>query len=465
MIVIVIAILVIVNLVAERLNLSFDMTANQQFSISDETRDVLANVSQDVSIYVLVRTGEENDIFSNAVGQLTFKELLGEYANANSHISVEYKDPYLYPQFAEKYSDGEGSLAVNTVIVESGDRFRAINPNDMITTDYDMNTYQQYVKTIDIEPRVTNAINYVTAENTSVVYTFTSNNETGIPDALKNQISMANYDVKTFDILTEDIPADCTILFITQPARDWTEDTATKVKEYLQNDGRALFAVNNVFVPMPNLNSVLEAYGVKIGEYLVVEGSTDHFVLNNPRYLLPDIASHDLTQTLIDRNYRPLLIQGSGVDSADLVKNSTKIEPLLTATSSAYGKTNPEATTLAKEEGDVDGPINLAVAITDSFYTDVQHTAKLVVTASSSITDESVNNTIGGGNYLFLINALNWLQDKDDTVYIPSKSPSTTQQLTMTQQQVYFLMAVSVFVIPPAIIVIGLIVWLRRRYS
>ncbi|MDR2650664.1 MAG: GldG family protein [Clostridiales bacterium] len=465
MIVIVIVILVIVNLVAGRLDLSFDMTANKKFSISDETKEALAKIGQDVSIYVLVRTGEENNIFSSAVGPLTFKELLREYTNANSHISVEYKDPYLYPQFAEKYSEDGSALSVNTVIVESGGRFRAINPNDMITTDYDMNTYQQYVKTIDIEPRVTNAINYVTAENTSVVYTFTSNNETDIPDGLKNQIAMANYDVKTFDIFTEDIPEDCTILFITQPARDWIEDTADKVKTYIQNDGRALFVVNNVFVPMPNLNSVLEAYGVKIGEYLVVEGSADHFVLNNPRYLLPNIVSHDLTQTLIDRNYRPLLIQCSGVDFAELKKNSTKIEPLLTSTSVAYGKTNPETTTLAKEDGDADGPFNLAVAITDSFSTDTQHTSKLVVAAASSIVDESVNSTIGGANYLFLINSLNWLQDKDDTVYIPSKQPSANQQLTMTQQQVYLLMAVSIFVIPPAIIAIGLVVWLRRRYS
>ena len=464
MIVVVITILIIFNLVADRLNLSFDMTKDKTYSISDRTKEILAKIDQDITIYVLVRTGEENNMFSNAVGQLTFKELLQEYANNSRRISIVYKDPYLNPQFAEKYSEGDSALPVNSVIVESGKRFRTIHPNDMITTDYTQN-FQQYVKSIDIEPRVTNAINYVTAEDTSVIYTFTSHNEANIPESLKNEIIMANFDVKTFDIVTEDIPEDCTILFLTQPARDWTADAAEKVRAYLQNDGRALFAINNIFVGMPNLNGVLETFGVRIGEYLVIEGSTDHFVMNNPMYMLPNIAQHDLNQALLDRKFRPLLIQCSGVDTMEVRKNSIKIEPLLSTSASAYGKTNPETETIIKEEGDVQGPINLAAAVTDSFYTDVQHTTKLVIAASPIITDDSINSMMGGANYMFLVSALNWLQDKSETVYIPSKAPSTATQLTMVQQEVYVLMFVSVFIIPLSIIAVGLVVWLRRRYS
>jgi len=468
MIVIVIAILIIINLVVDRLNLSYDMTANKLYSISQQSKDILANIDQDITIYALVRTGEENFMFANAVGQLTFKELLQEYANNSSHITVEYKDPYLYPQFAEKYnSEGEGALPVNTVIVEnkSNNRFRAINPNEMITTDYNMQSFQQYVKTIDIEPRVTNAINYVTAENTPVIYTFTNHNEAGIPESLQDQMIMANFDVKTFDIVTKDIPEDCTILFLTQPARDWTESAVEKVREYLQNDGRALFAFNNIFTDMPNLNSLLDSFGVKIGNYLVIEGSAEHLVSSNPTIMLPIIADHELNKTLLERNYRPLFVQPSGVETLPVKKNSIKIEPLLTTSSSSYGKVNPEAQSIAKEEGDVDGPINVAVAVTDSYYTDVQHTTKLVVVAASSIVDEQINYQLNGSNYFFLINSLNWLQDKDDTVYIPSKSPSTLSQLTITQQQIYIMMFFSVFVVPLSVIAVGLVVWLRRRYS
>ena len=465
MIVIVIAILIIINLVADRLNLSYDMTENKLYSISQQSKDLLAKIDQDITIYALVRAGEENYMFSNAVGELTFKELLQEYANNSKYIRVEYKDPYLYPQFAEKYNEDEGALPVNTVIVESGNRFRAINPNEMITTDYNMQTFQQYVKTIDIEPRITNAINDVTAEKTPVIYTFTSHNEAGIPESLQDQMVMANFDVKTFDIVTKDIPEDCTILFLTQPARDWTESAVEKVREYLQNDGRALFAFNNIFTDMPNLNGLLDSFGVKIGNYLVIEGSAEHLVSSNPTIMLPNIADHELNRTLLERNYRPLFIQPSGVETLPVRKNSIKIEPLLTTSSSSYGKVNPDAQSIAKEEGDVDGPINVAVAVTDSYYTDVSHTTKLVVVAASSIVDEQINYQLNGANYFFLINSLNWLQDKDDTVYIPSKSPATLSQLTITQQQIYILMFFSVFVIPLSVIAVGLVVWLRRRYS
>ena len=465
MIVTVIAILVIVNLVAGRLNLSYDMTANKKYTISQESKDILANIKQDVTLYVLVRTGDEDSIFANAVGQLTFRELLQQYANSSSHINVQFKDPYLYPQFTEKYSEGGGALPIYSVIVESGPRFRVINPNDMITTDYNPQTYQPYVKSIDIEPQVTNAINYVTAENTAVIYTFTNNDEMTIPEALKGQIEMANYDLKTFDIVTEDIPSDCAALFLTQPARDWTEVAADKVKAYLQNDGRAIFAINYIFVDMPNLNSVLEAYGVSLGNYIVIEGDQKNYYLGNPLNLLPNIDQHDLTRKLLERKFPILLTQSSGADTLSVKKNSIKIEPLLTTSSQAYGKVDVNSQTIAKEAGDVDGPINIAVAVTDSYYTNEQHTTKLVFAATSSILDEQINNRTGGGNYEFLIDSLNWLQDKEDSVFIPSKTPNTNYQLTMSQQQSRVLMFVSIFVIPITIIGVGLIVWLRRRYS
>jgi len=465
MIVVVIAILVIINLVAGRLNLSYDMTANKLYSLSQESKDELAKLNEDVTIYALVRSGEENSMFSNAVGQMTFKQLLQEYVNSNSHISVVYKDPYLYPQFAVKYEDSGQSLPDSTVIIESAKRFRVINPNDMITTDYDQQTYQPYVKSIDIEPQITNAIDYVTADNTSIIYTFTNDGESPVADSLKSQITLANYDIKTFDVLTQDIPSDCAILLLTQPTRDWSETAATKVKAYLQNGGRALFAINYTFTDMPNLDSVLQAYGISLGKYVVVEGSQNNYV-SSPLYLLPNIQQHDVNQKLLSGGYRVLLAQSSGIDTLSVKKNSIKIEPLLVTSSQAYGKVNVDnQTTIAKQEGDVDGPINVAVAVTDSFYTDVQHTTKLVFIASGSVTDDQVNGVTNGANYLLLVSSLNWLQDKSDTVYIPSKTPNAATQLTISQVQVNSLMFVSIFVIPLAIIVIGLVVWLRRRYS
>jgi hypothetical protein len=391
---------------------------------------------------------------------LTFKELLQEYADNSRSVSIEYVDPYLYPQFVERYSDDENTPE-GTVIVVSGSRYRTISPFDMITMDYNYDMQSFQVRSIDIEPLVTNAINYAIAENTSSIYTFASYNELGIPETLTNQMMAANYEVMLLDIVTDEIPDDCAILFLTQPGRDWTADTADKVRDYLQNGGRALFAIDSISTETTNINSVLGTFGISIGEYLVIEGSSSNYI-RNPTYILPDIVQHEITQSLIERRFRPFLLHCSGIDILEDRSGSISIESLLSTTSGAFGRlnANPQALNLIKSENDVDGPIDLALAVTDS-YNDAMST-KLIVVSASHIIDEQAND---GSNYLFLINSLNWLQDKEDAVFIPSKEPRTFTPLDMTQREVNALMFVSAVVIPLSIFILGLIVWRRRRYS
>ncbi|MDR1539805.1 MAG: GldG family protein [Clostridiales bacterium] len=465
MIILLIAIVIIINLVVEQLNLSFDMTASKNFSISDDTKEIIKNLKEDVTIYALVRTGEEANMFADYVGQLTFKRLLEEYANNSSHIKVEYKDPYLYPQFVDQYAENGEQVSTNSLIVVGPRRNKIIASSEVVTLDYDMTTYQQYVSSIDIEPRVTNAINYVTSENTSTVYTVSGNDDVLLQDSLKSQISQANFDVKDVNLVTSDIPEDCTILFVTQPMRDWTSDEAEKVSAFLQNDGKAVFALGYVGIDYPNLGAVLQAYGVGIGKYIVIEGSANHYVLNNPLYIIPEIQTHDITASIQTRSLRPLVVQGSGIEELAVKKTSTKIEPLLVTSTQAYGKTDMSSTTMSKEAGDASGPFNMAVAVTDSFYTDVQHTTKLIVIGASSFIDENINAALGGPNWTMLIDSMNWLQDKNDTIYIPSKTPDNTARLSITSMQIAVYTLFSIIILPVLILAFGLAVWLRRRHS
>jgi len=466
MIIAVFAILIIVNLIASRLDLSFDMTTDDTFSISDQTKDVLADLNQDVTIYVLARAGDEAHILEEFVGRLTFRELLREYAAGSRHIRIDYIDPFIHPRFAHRFSEEGQDLPMSTVIVESGGRFRVLTPSEMVTMDFDMQRFQQFVRSIDIEPQITNAINFVTTEDTPIIYLLTGYNEIGIPESLAQQIMMANYEIELLEILTEDIPEDCTILLVTQPSRDWTESTAEKVREYLNDGGRALFIVDNFFVETPNLNSVLESFGVNVGHYLVIEGNPRNFI-RHPSQILPNLTEHEINMNLIERGHRPFLQFSSGVETLPTRRHSLLIEPLLVTTADAYGQTelDPEGA-LVRSEGDVDGPIDIAVAITDSiFQNNVEQVSKLVVVASSIKADDQQNAITGGANYLFLINALDWLQDREETIFIMPRAPRAFSQLSMTQQQMSMLTFLSTIVVPGSIIVLGLIVWLRRRYS
>lgn len=450
----VIAVLVVINLVVGQLDLKFDLSVDKLYSLSQETKDILAEVTEDVTIYALFRTGQEDTLY---------KELLDEYQSNSKTVKVVYKDPYLYPQFVEDYRTDETEIPVNSIIVESNRRFKVITASDLASYALDYNTYQYQLQSIDIEPQVTNAIKYVSEDNTSVIYQITNHSELTLSDNIAKQVSLANYDIKELDIFEDEIPEDCSILMATTPERDWTESEAEKIFEYLENDGRAIFFIDFMLEDMPNVSKVLNAYGVGYGKNLVFEGEASRIYQGYPIQIIPIQEPHDITNGMIQKNNRNLLYMATSVDKLDVVKNSVTIEPLLTTSSSSYAKANANAQSLNKEQGDQEGPFNLAVAITDSYYTDKQHSTKLVVVGSTSMLISQMNEYIGGSNGDFILNSMNWLQDKSDSVYIRPKTGSSLSMLIMDGSQIIMLAVGSMIVIPGIIIIIGIVVWLRRR--
>jgi len=233
----VIAILLVVNLVVGEFNIRYDLTRTQMYSITDTSINLLRELSEDVTIYALFRTDQAN---------LQFTELLEQYAHYSNRVRVVYRDPFLYPQFVESYRrSDEEQISVNSVIVESARRFRVIPAEDMVTFTFNFETFQRELTSIDIEPQVTNAIKYVTEETTPVIYVLTGHNEAEISDALTSRLMLGNYDFKELNLFNEEsVPNDATLLFISTPERDWSPDVADRVREYLQNDGNALFLID-----------------------------------------------------------------------------------------------------------------------------------------------------------------------------------------------------------------------------
>lgn len=79
---IVLAILVAVNVFASALPKSmtnYDISSSKLYSITSNTKVVVNNLQQDVTIYWVVQSGEENDVIEN---------LLSKYESLSDHIEV-----------------------------------------------------------------------------------------------------------------------------------------------------------------------------------------------------------------------------------------------------------------------------------------------------------------------------------------------------------------------------------------
>ena len=449
----VIGVLVVVNVVVTQLDVKFDLTSEGLYSINEQTKKVLASLDSDVTIYPLFKTGAEEKIFM---------ESLNQYAAQSPHIKIEQKDPYIYAPFVDQYKTEDEAIAVNSIIVECGDRFRVIPASKLVT--YSM--YDGTLQSIDIEPRVTNAIQYVTQRSTPAAYVMTGHNELPMPEGMADVLSEANYAVDTTELLlSPEVPADCAVLIITTPLRDYSPEEARKVLDYLQAGGRAMFMIDRTAAELPNLSSILEAYGVAYNNAYVYEANANR-VLMGAGIFYPVMSTHGINTSIYAKNYNPLTANTQGVAVLEVKKNSIKIETVLSSTNESFGKHNAQSQSQNKEAGDLDGPFTVVAAVTDSVYiVDKSVTTKLIVSGTSLMLDDMLNQYSLGVNGEFIVNSLNWLTDRtdEDTVYIPSKMFSTDWNLTLTAQQSLNIRILAMGVIPGLTIALGLVMWLRRR--
>ena len=91
-IIVVLGILVAINYIGTRQNKRWDLTANKQFSLSDQSRNVVAKLDAPMQVQVFVQEPQ----FPR------FQEKIKEYEYASSKISTEYIDPEKKPSAAKQ---------------------------------------------------------------------------------------------------------------------------------------------------------------------------------------------------------------------------------------------------------------------------------------------------------------------------------------------------------------------------
>ena len=116
---VVLAILIVVNIFVSTMPSSwtkFDISSSKLYSITSNTKVVVNNLQQDVTIYWVVQADMEDSIIEN---------LLGKYESLSDHIDVVKKNPDVFPTFTQQYTDEQ--VPNNSLIVESGERYRYIS--------------------------------------------------------------------------------------------------------------------------------------------------------------------------------------------------------------------------------------------------------------------------------------------------------------------------------------------------
>lgn len=453
---IVIASVVVLNLVVQELPSKFreiDLSSQKLYTIGEQTEKMLKKLDKDVQIYFVAQDGTESS---------DIEKLLERYEEGSKHVQVEQKDPAVNPTFVLQYTSD--NISNNSVIVVCGDKSKVIDYTDMYETTINYSTYSQQVTGFDGEAQLTSALNYVVSEDMPVLYTLEGHEEASMSETMKETIQKANIDIQSLNLLTEEaVPEDTECLFIFAPAKDLSEDEADKVISYLENGGKAFIVSNYTDEDMSNFNRVLENYGVRPVNGIVFEGDSDHFVSQNPYYLLPNIENNEITSQLSSQSRYVLAAMAQGISQIENVRDSLEISSILSTTDSSYSKTDLEnMETMEKEEGDIQGPFDLGVMITEKV--DDEKETQIVYFSSQSLFDDSANAMVSGTNYELLSASLGWMcnTDETNTVSIPSKSYDNTSLVIPAADANFWSIFVTA-VLPLCVLALGFTIWMKRR--
>lgn len=443
---VVMAILVVLNVLVSALPSSLtklDISATKLYSITSNTKVVVNALEEDVTIYWIVQSGEEDDVIEN---------LLSKYESLSDHIKVVKKNPDVYPTFDEQYTNE--TVQNNSLVVECGDRSRFIGYDDIYIQEADIYSYT-YSTSFDGEGAITSAIDYVVTDDLPQLYVLEGHGEQELPQNFKEQIEKENIETNTLSLLTVDeVPEDADAILIYEPSSDLSEEEVDMLYEYAEDGGKLMVIAGPTEDGiLENLYGLLENYDVETCEGIVVEGNRDNYTMQ-PYVLLPEMSSHEITDSLIEENYYPNMPISQGMIIND---ESGAVTPLLTTSSESFSKaTGYDLTTYEKEDGDVDGPFAVALSINCS------NEGQIVWFSSAAFLDDMYNALSSGSNSDLAMNALSSLIGESEAMAIRSKSLNYNY-LSITDSTASLLKTLMIGVFPLTYLGVGVFVILKRR--
>lgn len=448
-----------INYGVKKLNLKdIDLTTDKIYSISESTKTKLENLEKDVTIQLI-----------NMNDYVYLQDFANKYTQLNEHIKVERIDDLSSrPDIMNKYSLESTDILI---IVKSGDKETVLSTGDLYT--YDYTTYEQ----IDVtEEAITNAIIEVTIEDKPNVYFLEGHNyyTDSYFQLLKQDIKSESNEVNTVNILTKgSVPEDCDCLVITTLKKDLTEVEADKIIEYSNNGGKILLLsdANILGVEMPNFDRVLELYGFKISDGIIIEQDENKMIYNSPEFIISSIEANSIITKNIKMNVNICLIDTGRIEFEDeetLDGKGITYTKLATVSDSAFLRKNLEISTYNKtNQEEAAGGSTVAALVTRKI--DENKNSEMIVFSNAIFaTNQTVslnNNYSMYANKLYnnddvVINSVSYLTKRSDTITIRKDYDSVTYNVTQVQHNI---ITAIIFLVPVAIIIVGIVVWQIRR--
>ena len=478
--VVVIVGVVLLNLVAsvleDRYPLNLDLTANETYTLSQDCVDIAAAVDEDVEVVVFQdetyyrapNLGQED---LNTVARQFYEAMKQCNTASGGRIQTRYINYADNPTLVAKYA--EYDVDENAILFLSATRHSVTTLADMFT--YDETTLQYYgslsVTESLVEQKVATHLLKVTG-NLSPVVVLTGHGENSY--TLQNVTTVLEnnaYDVETCDLTkSESINEDAITLVIPAPTTDYSHDEVVIIRDWLQQNGeysRNVVLFTDYTAACPNLYELVEEeYGLAVSREMIRETKS---YLSTPYAPYGDIAESDLVGDIAGSQVLSQFTQRILLTKEQNPELSLYNMPLISFGSSA------QLASLDDIQADTEKPYDAdTYPLYGAAYAHKQvpsPTADMTVNSyafvygSPYFLDPSVLSYITAAeNEELFVRTFNATSGSENTVTVSSRSVDTTVLAFADSTQKWLGIGVFTVALPAATLLIGLIIFLKRRH-
>jgi ABC-type uncharacterized transport system involved in gliding motility auxiliary subunit len=461
-IVVFLAILVAVNYLSTRQNKRWDFTANQVYSLSDQTVKLLQSLKEPVKFTV----------FDQQINFDRFKDRMNEFTYHSKNVSVDYVDPDREPSRAK----AAAIQSYGTILIEYHGRSERTTSSN--------------------EQDVTNAlIKAVTGAVRKVYFTQghgekdTAGTDRVGYSAVSQGLTSDNYGVEHLVLAqTRSVPADATVVVIAGPRTDFLQPEIDALKEYLARGGKVLALMDppEKGTTQPLLTGLLHDWGIDVGTNIVVDASGIGQLIGADASI-PVVAqypNHQITEGL--RGVMTAYPLARSVSPVDGGVNGHTAQAVLQTGAQSWAEADMSSletgrVSMDASKGDKQGPITLGVAVSapatvtpptppadPSKPADPNKPEEPASKPESRLvafgdSDFAVNAFLGTqGNKDLFMNTVNWLAQQENMIAIRPREPED-RRITLTADQQQRIMLLSIFIIPGLVFASGVYTWWKRR--
>ncbi len=484
---------VLVTALSNRFVLEFDMTTQKQNSISEENVEYIKSIDKEVDIIVCASkeiyadyataVGEQYyNVMSDTVQTSYFSQtikLIEKYGEYNKKINVRFMDTQSseFTEIASVYGTEDleaGGIIVSTTRADGSVRFKKLGYGDIYELRED-DSYASYGITTaeiignNIETALTSAVSYALSDKDVNVAVYTGHSSADLTAGYIELLEKNNYKV---DILTTRVLGKIAntydVLVIAAPTTDFVESELNQIASFLKNDGKmekGLVVFADASAPyLTALYSYLNEWGIEISDGILYETDESFHVVDEPTTFIGQN-----TGNIKDLSSLKVTLTGNNIPVKSLwddEKDSKTIPVVQTLETTVKAPKGVSANWDGVKEAEA-GPYSLVVESSQVTYDDDNNLIGSTVTVFSSsyflMSDYNETESVSNKNLALAMTDRAANMGETDISFVAKSITNESYYESVTEASANSIRTIFMFIIPIAILVVGTVIFIKRR--